>query len=435
MPALLLAVALGLDNLAAALAIGARGVSGRAMVRTAVVFGLFEAGMPVAGLVLGHGLADTLGRAVSWLGGAVLVAFGAAGLTRAWRAPGPAVNLAPLAGTWRTGRLLAGGLVLSGDNLAAGFALGAYHVSLALAAAVFGLVSMAMTLAGLQLGARLGAAAGERSELLACALLVVVGAAIAAGNPLMELTRRGARPSGMMSARLARATAVAALVCSALAGCGSAATSSPAAAPATSSAAPATPAAAASTPGTAAPTPPAAGCAAVNQATSVTVRRAMHLVEPTRAGALTTTQHNAVLVRALFGQFCAAVRHPGKLKGVVHCPADFGISYLGTFYDGSRVLARFIYGASGCQTVSLSSGGKTQTVVVLGPASAAAPKLQAAMAAVLGVAASAVARPVSRVDPGGPNKPLRQARRFIYGSYAGWSTESSPTRRGRTRRP
>ncbi|MBV9204618.1 MAG: manganese efflux pump [Actinobacteria bacterium] len=111
----------------------------------------------------------------------MLVAFGAAGLIRGWRERGQEARAAPDAGRWGVGRLLAGGLALSGDNLAAGFALGAYHVSLAVAAGVFGVVSVAMSLAGLELGERIGAAAGERSELVACALLVVVGAVIVAG--------------------------------------------------------------------------------------------------------------------------------------------------------------------------------------------------------------------------------------------------------------
>ena len=59
--------------------------------------------------------------------------------------------------------------------------LGAYHTNLAVAATVFGVVSVAMSLVGLELGARIGAAAGERSELIACALLIVVGVVIAAG--------------------------------------------------------------------------------------------------------------------------------------------------------------------------------------------------------------------------------------------------------------
>jgi hypothetical protein len=125
------------------------------------------------------------------------------------------------------------------------------------------------------------------------------------------------------------------------------------------------------------------------------VHRVIHLVEPTRAGALSKTQHNATLVRALFSQFCAAVSHAAAANGTVGCPADFGISYTGTFYDGSRTLAKFIYGATGCQIVSLTADGKTTTTMVLGAAAAAAPNLRADMAAVLEVPRLAIAQPVS----------------------------------------
>lgn len=130
----------------------------------------------------------------------------------------------------------------------------------------------------------------------------------------------------------------------------------------------------------------------------------MHLIEPARVGTLTTTQHKAGLVRALFGQFCEAVRHPDTAKGVMHCPADFGIAFTGTFYDGSRVLAGFVYGATGCQTVSLTASGKTQFTTVAGPAAAAAPKLRADMAAVLGEPVSMLATPSAGINPGGPMK-------------------------------
>jgi manganese efflux pump family protein len=185
---LLLAVALGLDNLAAAIGfgVGAAGrISGATRLRIAVVFGLFEAGMPVLGLVLGHGLADSIGEAARWLGGAALIGFGVTGLVQARRESGREDGeraQPPQQSTVQPiGRLLLAGLVLSGDNLAAGFALGAYQVDIAAAAVVFATVSVAMSLAGLELGARIGAAAGERSELIACVLLIVVGAVIAAG--------------------------------------------------------------------------------------------------------------------------------------------------------------------------------------------------------------------------------------------------------------
>jgi len=142
----------------------------------------------------------------------------------------------------------------------------------------------------------------------------------------------------------------------------------------------------------------------VDQATSVTVHRVIHLVEPTRAGALSKTQHNAALVRALFSEFCAAVSRPSAAKGAIRCPADFGISYTGTFYGGSRTLAKFVYGATGCQVLSLSADGKTKTTMVLGAAAAAAPKLRDDMAAVLEVPRLAIAQPASGSGQTGATK-------------------------------
>jgi manganese efflux pump family protein len=180
---LLLAVASGLSNLGAAVGIGLSGVSTGVRARVAVVFGLFEAAMPVLGVALGHGLAASFGQLARWLGAAVLITAGMVSLMRARRAPAPDQAPADQGRPWRTGRVTASGLALSADNLAAGFALGAYQVGLAVTAAVFGAVSVAMSLAGLELGAKIGAAAAGRSELLASAILIGVGAVLAAGVP------------------------------------------------------------------------------------------------------------------------------------------------------------------------------------------------------------------------------------------------------------
>jgi len=195
MPALLLlAVAVGLSNFAASIGIGVSGISGRIRLQIAVVFGVFEAGMPVAGLALGQSLAASLGQAARWLGAAALIAVGMVSLVQTWRSrdakdtgdTGDTGEGATRSGEgatrpWRTGRILVSGLALSGDNLAVGFVLGAYHTGLVEAAVVFGVISVAMSLAGLELGARIGAATGDRSELIASALLIAVGTAIAAG--------------------------------------------------------------------------------------------------------------------------------------------------------------------------------------------------------------------------------------------------------------
>jgi manganese efflux pump family protein len=180
-PALLLvAVALGLSNLAAAVGLGVAGVDASARLRIGLVFGGFETGMPLAGLLLGHGLAPALGPAARWLAAGLLMACGAHALLQAARGAGP--------GRGGTGasrlsiqKLLVTGLALSIDNLAVGFALGAYHVTLALAVAVIGAVSVALSLLGLELGARLGARTGERGELLSGLILIAVGIALACG--------------------------------------------------------------------------------------------------------------------------------------------------------------------------------------------------------------------------------------------------------------
>jgi len=157
------------------------------------------------------------------------------------------------------------------------------------------------------------------------------------------------------------------LLFAALAGCGSVVASSGAAA-----------APAAATP------VPQVGCASVNQATAVSIRREMRLMAPVGTNPISSTIYRqAAQVRALFGQLCAAVSHPAPTQ-LMHCPADFGTTYIGTFYDGSRVLATFTYATSGCERVSVTAAGKTQATMVYGRAAAAAPQLATDLDAIVG---------------------------------------------------
>jgi manganese efflux pump family protein len=178
----LVAISLGLSNFAAAVGIGVSGTDGRTRLRVGVIFGLFETGMPLVGLVLGRSLATTLGHAAHWIGAALLIVTGGYAVVQAIRSParhdGQAQATPP---GLRTGRLLITGAALSIDNLAVGFALGTFHVSLALAAIVIGVVSVAMSLIGLELGNRVGARAGDRGELIGGLVLIGVGIAVASG--------------------------------------------------------------------------------------------------------------------------------------------------------------------------------------------------------------------------------------------------------------
>ena len=163
----------------------------------------------------------------------------------------------------------------------------------------------------------------------------------------------------------------------------------------------------------------------MNQATKVVVHRVLRVSLPIGDQAFVVTQRNPAKVQALLRDLCAAVTHPSTTHGVMHCPADFGTVYAGTFYDGSRVIGSFIYAPGGCRGVTLITSGQSRYTPISGPAAAAAPHLTADLATVLGVPQSEVAQPSASVNPGGPeSRPSRCS-----------AAAGCPPRRGRTRRP
>jgi putative Mn2+ efflux pump MntP len=240
---LLVAASVGLSNFAAAVSLGVAGVDARTRLRVGLVFGAFESGMPVVGLLVGDHVAAQLGRTSRWVGGALLIGVGLYAIissVRAHRAApaetvpaetapaetvpaetvpaetvpagtdpaavpaeavpaeavpaetapaetAPAAPAAPGSGgrpplpRGSNVRLLLSGLALSLDNLVVGFALGTYQIAILLGAIVIGAVSVSLSLIGLELGARLGGWAGHRSDQLGGIILIGVGAAVAAG--------------------------------------------------------------------------------------------------------------------------------------------------------------------------------------------------------------------------------------------------------------
>jgi manganese efflux pump family protein len=128
---LLVALSLGLSNFAASVGIGVSGIDPRARLGVGVIFGIFETGMPILGLLLGRSLASALGHAAHWIGAALLIATGIYAVVQAIRSNGGQDGTAPAtpAGQ-RTGRLLITGAALSIDNLAVGFALAPFTSTL-----------------------------------------------------------------------------------------------------------------------------------------------------------------------------------------------------------------------------------------------------------------------------------------------------------------
>jgi manganese efflux pump family protein len=177
------ALAVGLDNFAAAIGIGIAGVDARTRLRVTVIFGLFEAAMPLLGLLVGHSSARSLGQATRYIGGGLLAAAGLWSLVQAHR-PDSADLPEPHDALRKTGQgagaLLVAGFALSIDNLVVGFGLGVTKTPLAASLLVFAVVSVGLSLAGLELGRRLGTRMQGRAEWLAGIVLIAVGVLIAA---------------------------------------------------------------------------------------------------------------------------------------------------------------------------------------------------------------------------------------------------------------
>lgn len=176
---LLVCISVGLSNFAGAVGIGLSGINVRTRVRVGLAFGFFEALMPVIGLLLGESVAGFFGQYGKYVAGAILVLTGAYTIVQARMTA--VEEKARMPRSLRLQSLLITALALSIDNLAVGFALAVYHIDIVLAALAFGVVSILMALAGLELGHRLGKRAEAWSEEIGGAVLVLVGIAIAVG--------------------------------------------------------------------------------------------------------------------------------------------------------------------------------------------------------------------------------------------------------------
>ncbi len=173
---LLVSVSVGLSNFAGAIGIGLSGIDGRTRIRVGVAFGVFEAVMPIIGLLIGQAVAGYLGHLAKYIGGGILILTGAYTI---WQGRRTGIDQHAPAATIHS--LLVTALALSIDNLVVGFALAIYRIPIVLAAVSMGVVSVAMSLVGLELGHRLGAHVGTWSEEIGGAVLIGVGAAIALG--------------------------------------------------------------------------------------------------------------------------------------------------------------------------------------------------------------------------------------------------------------
>ena len=177
-----IAVALAMDAFAVALAAGMTlpKLTGRHLFRFGFHFGLFQALMPILGWLAGISLRQQIEAFDHWLAFLLLSLVGAKMLRDAWRAdeekpresdPTRGLSLVMLS------------IATSIDALAIGLSLAVLGVTIWTPALVIGLTACSLTVCGMLLGSRLGAAWGSRVEITGGLMLIAIGIKI-----LMEHT-------------------------------------------------------------------------------------------------------------------------------------------------------------------------------------------------------------------------------------------------------
>jgi putative Mn2+ efflux pump MntP len=164
---------LALDTFALAAALGMAGLERRDRLRVALLFTAFEAGMPIAGMLIGRAAGSFLGAWAGYGGIAFLILAGAL-LLRPGRQESDEAGRLRLLAHARGLAILDLGLSISVDELTIGLSAGLLGLSMLLTVAWIGVQAFVATQVGFRLGARLGEEFRERAEWVAGVALIVV---------------------------------------------------------------------------------------------------------------------------------------------------------------------------------------------------------------------------------------------------------------------
>jgi putative Mn2+ efflux pump MntP len=173
-----LAVALAMDCFAVTLglACGDRGLSLRQTLRMAASFGGFQFAMTLAGWLAGDRLLAVIRSFDHWVAFGLLALIGGRMIWESVRKSEAEKACRP--DRTQGHRLIVLSVATSIDALAVGLSLGVVRTGIVYPAAIIGLASFGLTVAGARLGPVLGRLAGKRAELVGGLILFGIGAKV-----------------------------------------------------------------------------------------------------------------------------------------------------------------------------------------------------------------------------------------------------------------
>ena len=164
---------LGLDTFALAAALGVAGMPRQDRLRVALVFAIFEAGMPIAGILVGRLVSTLIGDWAGWVAIGIVLLAGVLLLRPGQDEEAEERRLGLLARA-RGPAIVGLGVSISLDELTVGLSAGLLGLSIALTVVWVAAQALIVTQLGLRFGAGIGEALRERSEQAAGVALIAV---------------------------------------------------------------------------------------------------------------------------------------------------------------------------------------------------------------------------------------------------------------------
>ena len=184
-----LILSLGLDTFALSTALGVAPLPARTRLRLALTFATAEGLMPAVGLLLGRPLGDAIGTGAVYIAAVLLIGTGVWLLREGLEddddaddEPGGEAARIMSAAMARGWPLLGIALSVSLDELAMGFSFGVLRVPVVPALGAIALQALVVSVIGQWIGRRVGAALGERAEMVAGVVLCLLGLAVGLGR-------------------------------------------------------------------------------------------------------------------------------------------------------------------------------------------------------------------------------------------------------------
>lgn len=177
---LIAAVGLSMDAFAASVCKGLcmRRVAWRQALVIAALFGGFQALMPIIGWALGASFAGIIEPIDHWVAFVLLVLIGAKMLWEALHDQPEEVDCSTVGPKLDLRELLVLAVATSIDALAVGVTLAFLGANIALAAAIIGITTFALSLAGVAIGSRFGARFERTATIAGGVILILIGAKI-----------------------------------------------------------------------------------------------------------------------------------------------------------------------------------------------------------------------------------------------------------------